>query len=82
MIRLVRWLQLGVVGVVGVVCLPLLIVAAVVDVVSLRRRPDPVDVHYATAAALLAPDDLPDTLADEVEHWLCSQTCFRPIEEN
>ena len=51
-------------------------------------RTDPVDEHWETVAALLAPDH-PDLLsdwvprtpeeefADEVEAWLCAQTCDR-----
>lgn len=65
MIRLVRWLLLGAgalaLAVSAVVCLPLLIVGAVVDLFTLRRRhvPDPVDAQWATA-----PKEI-----DEWERW-------------
>ena len=63
-------------------------VAILAALAWLSTRPDPVDEHWLTAAALLAPDH-PDLLsdwvprtpeeefADEVEAWLCAQTCDR-----
>lgn len=61
-----------------VVALPFLVVGYVVDLIRVRRR-DPVDEHWLTAAALLAPDhpDLPHV--DDCDCEDCTDERFAEI---
>lgn len=48
------------------------------------EMPDPVDTHWRSVIADLwanGPQDMAEQFADDVEHWLCSQTCFPPTTE-
>ena len=64
-----------------VVALPFLAVGYVVDLLRVRRPHPPVDPCAPWLAAGLLSDWVPRTpeeeFADEVEAWLCAQTCDR-----